>query len=743
MLDVLDFSRKTFGSRAFYSKYYAMAARGNCFDACRSVLGRRHFPSRRANALFQFQGSAGLPRPCERPEGGTTRFRARDQNSRKSQNLNAAFYEFEEASRLVPQNTDYLTAREMTRQHLARLQLDHGNSDLIEGRPVEALAEFQAALNLDPQNEFTHQRLLDAAGPLLVQSESQPQVVASADELVAKPAEARHDFHYNGDTRGLLTAVAASYGLTVIFDDGFPSRHVRFDIEGVDFATAMQAASAVTKSFTVALEDTVLFACADTVENHKLYDRMGMRSFYISSASPQDLTEVMNSLRTLFEFKFATSNAAASTITVRGPQRSLEAATEFLGQLNSPRPEVLLDLKVFQVSHTYTRNIGLHIPNQFNLFNIPVAALEALAAQNLQNASSETIAALLAQLQSQQNSILSQPLATFGGGITLMGLSLDQLSAAISLNESSVQQLDHVQLRASQDKEATFKMGSRYPILNSSYGLDISNPLISKALGNLATASVFPSVTYEDIGLTLKAKPLVHNNSDVALELDIEFRTLGATAANGNPIISNREYKGGILLKEGEPAVIAGMVTKSDQKSMSGLPVFSTIAGLGALRIPAHQPGRGRRTADPDHALRCPQPGAQRSPGNLDWQIRNRVIGHGAIKPEARQLLNFDDPMARSTRSISGSPWKSTIFFNRSTGAPPGVMLRPLMNRVGVLFTSTDFPSATEASILAFVSGLAAQAAISSAFAPDAVAMAFSFSSAFASVILACSSNVF
>ena len=27
------------------------------------------------------------------------------------------------------------------------------------------------------------------------------------------------------------------------------------------------------------------------------------------------------------------------------------------------------------------------------------------------------------------------------------------------------------------------------------------------------------------------------------------------------PIIANREYKGGILLKEGEPAVVAGMIT--------------------------------------------------------------------------------------------------------------------------------------------------------------------------------------
>ena len=46
---------------------------------------------------------------------------------------------------------------------------------------------------------------------------------------------------------------------------------------------------------------------------------------------------------------------------------------------------------------------------------------------------------------------------------------------------------------------------------------------------------------------------------------------------------SNREYKGGILLKEGEPAVVAGMITASDQRSLNGLPVFSRIPGLGAL----------------------------------------------------------------------------------------------------------------------------------------------------------------
>ena len=522
---------------------------------------------------------------------------ARGLKLEKAQNLDEAFYEFQEAARLVPQNVEYLTAREITRQHLAGMHLEHGNSDLLDGRQVEALAEFRTALSLDPQNEFAEQRINDALGPVPVHTAGPPQVVASADSLTPKPIDGRHDIHYRGDSHGLLTAVAASFGLTVVFDDSLPSRHVRFDIENADFATAMQAASAVTKSFSVALEDTVLFACADTPDNHKLYDRMGMRSFYIpGGSSAQEFNDLMNSLRTLFEFKFVSLSLGANTITVRGPQAALAAATQFLGQLNSPRPEVMLDLKVFQVSHTYARSIGLHVPDNFNLFNIPVAALAALGGQNIQQlinqlvssgginqAGNQTISALLAQLQSQQNSIFSQPLATFGGGLTFMGLSLDHLAAVLSMNESSVQELDHVQLRASQEKDATFKLGSRYPILNASFAPIYNSSAISKVLGNQSYTSAFPSVSYEDIGLTLKAKPLVHNNSEVALELEIQFRTLGSTNTNGIPDILNREYKGGILLKEGEPAVVAGMLTQSDQKSLSGLPLFSTMPALGVL----------------------------------------------------------------------------------------------------------------------------------------------------------------
>ncbi len=570
-----------------------------CLAAALAVAADTPSPSTPVATQSLCSDSPGAPR-CQASARDLKAARhafARGLKLEKSKNLEEAFHEFSEAATLVPQDIDYLTARELMRQRLAAYHLERGNNQLLQGCQVEALAEFRMAETLDPQNEFAQQRLRDALGPVSTRMAGPPQIVERKDAISPTPTDGHHDFHFRGDSRELITAVASSFGLSVVFDDNFAARRVRFDLGDADFATAMQSASQVTKTFSVALEDKVLFTAPDTPENHRLYDRMGLRTYYIPGApTAQELTELMNTLRTLFEFRFSSMNAASSRITIRGPMDAMDAATQFLEQLDSTRPEVLLDVKVFEVDHTYAHTIGLHIPNEFKLFNIPAGALAALGGQNIQDlinqliasgginqAGNESIAALLSQLQSQQNSIFAQPLATFGGGITLMGLSLDQLRATLSMNETSVRTLEHLTLRASQGRDATFKLGSRYPILNASFAPIYNNPAIAQVIQNQSFTAAFPSFNYEDLGLVVKAKPTVHGNSDIGLELEMQLRTLGGQSVNGVPIISNREYKGGILLKEGDPAVIAGMVTQMDQKSLSGLPFVSNVPGLKFL----------------------------------------------------------------------------------------------------------------------------------------------------------------
>ena len=510
-----------------------------------------------------------------------------------------AFAQFDKAARLAPQDPQFLTAREMVKSQLVFDHIQRGNASLLSASNLEQAApQFRAALELDPENEFARQRLQDAS------RESAPAEIANlpawfsdAGEIHLQPNDQRATFHYRGEVRGLFAELASAYGIMAQFDDSVVSRQVRFTVDDVDFSAALGLACRVSKTMWVALDAHQLLLAADTPENHRQFDRMSLRTFILPAHStPQEATDVITTMRNMFDLRFVSPGQTAGTVEVRGPQPIIEACTKLMDQLKRERPQVMLGVRVYQIDHQLARNIGVHIPYTFNMFNIPAAALAGLGGQNIQDlinqliasgginqAGSSALSGLLAQLGGQQNSIFSQPLATFGGGLTFMGLSLDHLSAALSVNESWVRNLDDVTMRASQGNDATFHLGSRYPILNASYAPIYNSPQISQVLGNQSYIAPFPSVSYEDLGLSIKVKPTIHGNGDVSMQLELQVRSLTGQSNDGVPVISNREYKGSINLRDGEPAVVAGQVSRTEQRSLSGLPGLGFLPGLNQV----------------------------------------------------------------------------------------------------------------------------------------------------------------
>jgi Flp pilus assembly secretin CpaC len=518
----------------------------------------------------------------------------------KEKHIEEAYQEFDTAARLVPRNVDYLTALAVTRQELVSQHVKKGNEALEKGLQVEAQAEFRSALDLDPENTFARERLEESMDEWGSRKARSIRVVESSPELHVIPSQEKHAFHFRGDSHQLLTQVASAFGITCELDDSVPSRHLHFDLDEADFYTAMQAANDVTGTFWTPLSERQILVAKDSAENRRLFERMAIRTFAVTSAStPQELQEVANLLRMIFEIRFVQQQTQSGTLIVRAPVPTLDAATEFLENFGKSRPQVMLDIEVYEIDHQLTRTMGLHIPDTFNLFNIPTAALAALTGlggQNIQSlinqliasgginqASSSAISSLLAQLQGQQSSIFSQPLATFGGGLTFMGLSLDMLAAQLSLNESLVKLLDHAVLRAGQGQEASFRLGQRYPVINASFAPIFNTSAIAQVLQNGSFQAPIPSFSYEDLGLDIKAKPVISNNSDVDLKLDMQLRNLAGQSLNGVPVIANRQYSGSISLLNGEPAVVASSVSLSEELTMTGIPGLGSIPVLNKI----------------------------------------------------------------------------------------------------------------------------------------------------------------
>jgi Flp pilus assembly secretin CpaC len=504
-----------------------------------------------------------------------------------------AFAQFDRALRLAPQNLAFLSAREMTKAQLVFQHTERGDALLADAQHEQAAAEYRVALDLDPDNAYAQERLADAVRDPAPALRGMAALVADSSEIHLQPKAERATFHYRGDVRGLFSELATAYGVHAEFDDSVQAKTIRFYVDDVDFFTALSLACRVSKTMWTAMDAHQLLVAADTTENHKQFDRMSLATFKVPGATtPQQATEMVTSLRNICDFQ-KISSGQIGTVEVRAPQATLAACTKLLRQLTGDRPQVALDVQIFNISHNFTREIGMHIPDTFNMFNIPVAALAGLGGQSIQSlinqlissgginaAGSTALSGLLAQLQGQQNSIFSQPLATFGGGLTFSGVSLDHLTGALSLNESWARSLSHVTLRAGQGNEATFHLGQRYPILNATYAPIYNSPAISKVLGNQSYVPPFPSVSYEDLGLSFKAKPVIHGDREVSLTLELQVRSLTGQSSNGAPVISNQEYKGSIRLRDGEPAVVAGEITTNDQRSMSGIPAVASIPGL-------------------------------------------------------------------------------------------------------------------------------------------------------------------
>jgi type II secretory pathway component GspD/PulD (secretin) len=287
---------------------------------------------------------------------------------------------------------------------------------------------------------------------------------------------------------------------------------------------------------------------------------------------------------------------------------------------------------VYQISHTLLRQLGANLPTQFSLFNISPALIAGLGAgaQDLINqliasgginqANAQAIQALLAQLQSSNsgssaNSLLSmQPFATFGGGLTLMGLNgtPSGVGATFKLNQSDIKNLENAQLRASQNNAATLLIGQRYPVVNATFAPIYNTSSIASVIGNGSYLAPVPSVNYEDLGLKLKATPIIHSDKAVSLKVEMQIRSLGASSVNGIPIINNSQYSGSITLANGESSVVAGIISEADQKTVNGWPF---LARVPAVTYAASEHDRNVNDAElliviTPHVLRMPDANA-------------------------------------------------------------------------------------------------------------------------------------
>jgi len=166
-------------------------------------------------------------------------------------------------------------------------------------------------------------------------------------------------------------------------------------------------------------------------------------------------------------------------------------------------------------------------------------------------------------------------LALFGGGASLFGIGIADVTLLANMTKSRAQTLLQSEVRAVDNQAASIHVGQKYPILTAGY----FGPQNFSTGGQAYTPP--PSFTFEDLGFSLKMTPHIHGMEDVSLDVESEFKLLSGAALNGIPVVANRQFKSTVTLKEGESAVVAGMMSTSEARTISGLAGISTLPLVG------------------------------------------------------------------------------------------------------------------------------------------------------------------
>jgi general secretion pathway protein D len=516
--------------------------------------------------------------------------------------IETAYADYYQAYQQKPQDLRYKTAYERTRFPDAGLHVKHGEALRDQGDVTGALTEFLRALQIDPSNELAQQEIRATRQKMNAQSKAvnpngeTPIPDAEEKEMgeIGGPIQLKPisneplTLHMVEDSKVVYQTVGKAAGINVLFDPDYTSKRIQVDLANTNLYDALRIIGVISGTFWKPITANTIFVAQDSRSKRTELEEQAVQTFYLTNISQQnDFTDIQTALRNIFQggtkvYGVASQNA----IIMRGTPDELLLAQKLIDDLDKPKPEVVVDVAVLEVSRNYERTIGIQLPQtatvnfQASNYNTTNTSSDSSTDDDSSSGSSTNTS----------NGLTLNSFAHLNG--TNFAVTIGQAQANLLLTDTSTRILQNPRIRASDGQEASLKIGERIPIATGSYQTGAATAIVSSLVNT--------QFQYIDVGVNIKVKPTVHYDRDVTLKLSIEVSsTNGNTNIGGitEPIITQRTVDQTIRLKEGEANILGGILQKQASNSLSGTP------GLAQLPILKYIFGSNDKTTSDDEIV--------------------------------------------------------------------------------------------------------------------------------------------
>jgi general secretion pathway protein D len=459
---------------------------------------------------------------------------------------------YERAIREDPDNPIYKTSLRRAQVAASYFHLNKARELGSRQKIEEARSEYEKALSYGVLNKSVEDEA-EALGKEKTKEEIVREVrIEPPVKLKVDKQKIELKFPVQAPLKSIFEALGKQARINILFDNQFRDiPNFTFNLADVTFEEALSHLCLSSNNFYSIVDEKTVMIAPDLPQKRAQYDLNVIKTFYLSNVNADEVRAALQQmLRSQYRQPQVTVDKNLNSITIRDVPAVVELAEKILRSWDKARGEVYIDLEIMEVSRIKARQIGVDL----------ALATQTVGLKYIGPTAPSDSWFNLKDLDFSKKEYFQ---------VTLPTAYLDFLES-----DSDTKIIAQPQLRGIDGEDISYLVGDKVPVPQTTFypiaaGGQSQQPLVS--------------YNYQDVGIDVKIKPRIHSEKEVTLEMEIKIKSLSGTGVASIPIISTREVKNIIRLKDGETNLLAGLLRDEERKTKTGIVALKDIPILGGL----------------------------------------------------------------------------------------------------------------------------------------------------------------